>query len=525
MVFIRAAHAVRRRTCITGRRPGRGMTVALAMAIVAVGVTACGSSGAATKQASTLTLYEPSPPTTLNPARSQGPVDTPVVDLAYGNLFYQVSPTEYQPEMAKSFRYVGTGNREVQIVLRPDVRFSDGTLLTSSLEEQVIKYAIKAGSIGPEQFPLQRMATPNSTTLDIYFSQPYPFAEAEFSQQGGVASPISSKGMQTNAIGYETFGAGAYQLEPSQTSAGSTYTFVKNPHYFDPAQQKWNEVVIKVLGSTNSAIQAASANGSSYVAGTVLSNATAKSAGLRIASASATKSYGMLIADRTGKLVPALGNVKVRQALNYAVDRTQGATALDGTPLEQLNDSGFVGHYSPDIYSHDVTKAKSLLAAAGYPHGFTFTALVNGTDGTSVQTAQFLVDQFQKIGVTMNLVTAPTENTFISDMLAKKYAADIDQLPGNVLSFVQATLFPDGFWNFFNDPGPSAGFIADYHTASTLSGSAAYAAWASLMRQTQENYVWLVEVAAVAPAYYSSQNVTVPASKGVTPNPLYFGMG
>ena len=524
MVLIRAARAARRRVCVTGRRPGRGVAVALAMVLVAAAVTACGSSSGAAGQASTLTLYEPSPPTTLNPALSQGPVDTPVVDLAYGNLFYQVSPTEYKPEMAKSFRYVGTGNREVQIVLRSDVRFSDGTLLTSSLEAQVIKYAIKAGSIGPEQFPLERITTPNSTTLDIYFTQAYPFAEAEFSQQGGVASPISPKGMTSSAIGYETFGAGAYQLDPSQTSAGSTYTFIKNPHYFDPAQQKWNEVVIKVLGSTNSAIQAASANGSSYVAGTVLSNAAAKSAGLRIASAAATKSYGLLIADRTGKLVPALGNVKVRQALNYAVDRTQGATALGGTPLEQLNDSGFPGHYSQNIYSYNVTKAESLLAAAGYPHGFTFTALVNGTDGTSVQTAQFLVAQFQKIGVTMNLVTAPTENAFISDMVAKKYAADIDQLPGNVLSFVQATLFPDGFWNFFDDPAPSAGFNASYEAASALSGSAAYAAWAALMRQTQETYVWLVEVAAVAPAYYSSQNVIVPPSQGVTPNPLYFEM-
>jgi peptide/nickel transport system substrate-binding protein len=502
------------------------MTVMLATAIAAVGVTACGSgsgsSGVAATQASTLTLYEPSPPTSLNPAQSQGPVDAPVVDLAYGNLFYQVSPTNYKPEIAKSFRYVGTGNREIEIVLRPDVHFSDGTLLTSKLEAQTIEYSIKAGSVGPSQFPLQRITTPNSTTLDIYFSQAFPFAEAEFSQQGGVASPISLKGMQTKAIGYETFGAGAYQLEPSQTTAGSTYTFVKNPHYFDPAQQRWDSVVLKVLSNTNSAIQAASANGSSYVAGTVLNNAAAKSAGLRIASAAATKSYGLLIADRLGKLVPALGNVKVRQALNYAGDRTQGATALDGTPLEQLNDPGFVGHYSADIYSYNVAEAKSLLAAAGYPHGFTFTALVNGTDGTSVQTAQFLVAEFQKIGVTMNLVTAPTENTFVSDMFAMKYAADIDQMPGNVLAFVQATLFPGGFWNFFHDPAPSPGFIADYNAASTLDGSAAYTAWAALMRQVQQNYVWLVNVAAVAPSYYSSQNVIVPSSLGITPDPLYF---
>lgn len=535
------AEAVWRSVRLNGSHRGQRGTVIAGTAIAAMALAACGASSATAKVGSaqghkktgsgnvgtassggTLTLFEPSPPSSLNPAQNQGPVDAPVVDLAYGNLFHQVSPTDYQPEMGQSFRYVGKGNREIQIVLRPNIKFPDGTRLTSKLEAEVIRYSIKAGGLGPSQFPLKTIKTPNSRTLDVYFTQAFPFAEAEFSQQGGVGSPISPAGMKTKAIGYKTFGAGPYQLDNAETTAGSVYTFVKNPTYFDPSQQKWSKVVLKVIGNENSAVQAAATTGSSYVAGDILENATAKAAGLKIAPVAQTKSYGLLIADRLGKLVPALGSVKVRQALNYAVNRSQGAKALGGSPLEQLNEAGFPGHYSKNIYSYNVTKAKSLLKAAGYPNGFTFTALVNGTDGTSVQAAQLLVSDFQKIGVTMKLVTAPTENAFVGDLAAKKYAADVDQLPGNVLSFVQATLFPGGFWNFFDDPLPSKTFMAQYKAASADSGATATAAWAGLMRNVQQNYVWLAEIAAVAPSYYSTKDVGVPLTYGVTPDPVYF---
>ncbi len=528
MFRVRTARAVGRSVRLKEFLCGRRAVIAGSVIATAAlgGYGSCAAmaktAGHAAAGGGTLTLFEPSPPSSLNPAQNQGPVDAPVVDLAYGNLFHQVSPNDYQPEMGKSFEYVGKGNREVRIVLRSGIKFPDGTALTSKLEAKVIRYSIKAGGLGPSQFPLKRITTPNSHTLNIYFTQAFPFAEAEFSQQGGVASPISPAGMKTKEIGYKTFGAGPYQLDNSETTAGSVYTFVKNPKYFDPSQQKWSKVVLKVLGSGTSAVQAAASTGNSYVAGDILQNAAAKAAGLTIARVAQTKSYGLLIADRLGTLAPALGNVKVRQALNYAVNRAEGAKALGGSPLEQLNGPGFPGHYSKNIYSYNVAKAKSLLSAAGYPNGFTFTALVNGTDGTSVQTAQILVSDFQKIGVTMKLDTAPTENAFVGDLAAKQYAADVDQLPGNVLAFVQATLFPGGFWNFFNDPVPSTSFTKLYNEASAKHGAAGNAAWGQLERNVQQNYVWLVEVAAVAPSYYSSKTVGVPLTYGITPDPVYF---
>src|SRR2546422_763973 len=71
---------------------------------------------------------------------------------------------------------------------------------------------------------------------------------------------------------------------------------------------------------------------------------------------------------------PPFDNVKVRQALNYAVDVNAILKTLyfgHGTRLATVVDKGALG-YDPSVqpYPYDPNKAKALLAEAGYPNGF-----------------------------------------------------------------------------------------------------------------------------------------------------------
>jgi peptide/nickel transport system substrate-binding protein len=75
---------------------------------------------------------------------------------------------------------------------------------------------------------------------------------------------------------------------------------------------------------------------------------------------------------------PALGDQRVRQALNYAIDRQELVDALTagyGRPCtgQFVGPDGF--GYDPDYagYTYDPDKARQLLAEAGYAEGFTFT--------------------------------------------------------------------------------------------------------------------------------------------------------
>jgi peptide/nickel transport system substrate-binding protein len=441
-------------------------------------------------------------------------------NLAYDSLFVQTGYTTFTPELAQAFAYVGTGNREVQITLRKDVKFSDGSAMTAQGVEAYMKAAIQANAISTATFPVSGWSTPNSTTLDIDFSRAYPDAQLQFDQSGIFGTPVSAKNLTSKELGVATYGAGPYMLDAGSTIAGTTYTFVRNPDYFDTSLQHWKKVVVKVIGNNASRMESVEAGSYAMEQGTPSEDATAKSAGLSLVSNPATSVYGIIILDRQGQIVPALGNLKVREALNYAINRSADATALDGTATEQVAATGYVGHYSSNVYTYDVAKAKELLTEAGYPNGFTLPILYESTDPLSSTVAQVLAPQLAAIGVTVKFSTAPSIQAYGSEMNTGTYPAVIQQTQGMAFTVTTARIFsPGGLFNPIEKTTPSASYDQQYLAASAASGAAATTAWANLGRYITEN-AWLVDVVGLPSTYYASKDLTVPAAWGVFPDPV-----
>ncbi len=113
---------------------------------------------------------------------------------------------------------------------------------------------------------------------------------------------------------------------------------------------------------------------------------------------------------------PPLDNVKVRQALNYAVDvESIVNTILMGTakpmagPVFEVT-KGFDSSIKP--YPHDVVKAKELLKEAGYEDGFEMTLSTppQGVEGTTntLEVAQAIASQLGEVGIEVKLdITDP----------------------------------------------------------------------------------------------------------------------
>jgi peptide/nickel transport system substrate-binding protein len=111
-----------------------------------------------------------------------------------------------------------------------------------------------------------------------------------------------------------------------------------------------------------------------------------------------------LITNRGGPLEKP----EVRQALNYAVDREamaknlyRGLSAPGVWPVQGVH--GFASDRRP--FPHDPARARQLLAAAGYPNGFGFTAeIVVGQFPADADIYQAMAADLKQVGVTASLV-------------------------------------------------------------------------------------------------------------------------
>lgn len=101
----------------------------------------------------------------------------------------------------------------------------------------------------------------------------------------------------------------------------------------------------------------------------------------------------------------ALADRKVRQALNYAVDKEGIVKAVlfgHGRPaLSPL----FLANYTTEKYGYpyNLAKAKQLISQSKFPKGFAATVTYTGGDSIAQQTLVILKDQWSKIGVKINL--------------------------------------------------------------------------------------------------------------------------
>ncbi len=104
-----------------------------------------------------------------------------------------------------------------------------------------------------------------------------------------------------------------------------------------------------------------------------------------------------------------LSNLKVRQALNYAVDCQSindflfgGASRLIGTHMSPSLAS-YYNEETEGLYEYNPEKAKELLAEAGYADGFELSIMVPSAYTQHVSTAEIIVENLKAVGIDAKL--------------------------------------------------------------------------------------------------------------------------
>ncbi len=261
-------------------------------------------------------------------------------------------------------------------------------------------------------------------------------------------------------------GTGGWIYDKGESVAGVSYVYTANPDYWNPSQQGVERIEILTYSDPNARLNALL---SGEINSAMLDGPTgfqAEEAGFEIVTTAASWN-GLLILDRGGSQVEALGDVRVRQAMAYAMNREDYVDAVNfgfGTPSSQAASEGTEGYSAEvaDRYDEDIEKAKELLAEAGYPDGFTFKMATAGSTDAAVAIAGFL----EEIGITMEVqvIQASELTTKLTSGEFQAFGTNFPQSgPGDLVDLM---LKPEGLLNPLKiDADPE--LLADLDTLNT----------------------------------------------------------
>lgn len=341
-----------------------------------------------------------------DPMRVGTQTELPQLNVIYDTLL-SIDPltSEFLPRLATKWEH---HEDRLRLTLRSGVTFQDGT----PLDAEAVKFSIDRALTDPESTISARMANISAvevvdpTTVDIVLKAPQflPLMILLADRPGMIVSPTAVKAAgNSEAFSKAPIGAGMYKVEgewlPREKMSVRAWD-----GYWDKAAAKlggidYSEVA---MAAALNALRANEVDMGSYQGADAQAVEADKSLRLKVG-------YAPLIKGLVINITKApFDNVKVRQAISFAIDREAAVKALTfgyGRPAYQMFAQESLG-YDPALegfYKYDPEKAKQLLAEAGFPDGVSFDSIIGSTSAPYVQFGQFLQANLKKAGITMNL--------------------------------------------------------------------------------------------------------------------------
>ncbi len=429
-------------------------TAAAAITVAALALAGCAGDGGGDapgdSSGGTLTLGAIVAPQTFDPAGAQWGNAAPFYQAVFDTLLLMKPDGSVEPMLASKYAY-NDDKTVLTLTLRDDVTFTDGSKLTAAVVKKNLERFQKGTS--PDASTLSEVKSieaPDDTTVVLTLKAPDPALLNNLTRDAGLVA--SEKSLTASDIATNPVGSGPYELDTKDTVTGTSYTYTKNPDYWNKSLQHYGKLVINVYGDATSALNAiksGEANGVKLINNDSLSEIEA--AGWTI-NKNELDFEGIMLYDRGGQMNKAIGNVKVRQAINMAFDRAALLKTIGsgyGTVTEQVFPKSSAGFDAAldSTYKYDPAGAKQLLAEAGYPNGFTLEMPSTSLLGAS--TFNLLAEQLKDIGITVKYTDVGTN--YITDMLAPKFPAAFMALEQNPdWQLIQFMISPTATWNPFH---------------------------------------------------------------------------
>jgi peptide/nickel transport system substrate-binding protein len=489
-------------------------------------LSAAAVSGAATAaRSASLAVQFAGPPISLNPALGGNGGSSVYTALDYDPLIYLSGSGQFVPDLASSWRFVGRYHRAFEMTLRSGVKFSDGSRLTARAVVNSMKYFMKAGGqLVGNVGSIDSITAPNAHTVLIKYKTANPDAPGTMDQFYGIGEIIGPKGLASpTSLLTSSDGTGQYVYDNSASTTNSTYTYKRNPGYFNTSAQHFNQVQVKVIGDPSAVLSAMQTNQIQFAGGAPNTLAAAQSAGLKIFKQPFFQ--WELIIPWKNNVVPQLNNPLVREAIGYALNRQAIARAIGAsvtTPATEVTMSKADGYVKGSGYTYDLAKAKQLMSQAGYGSGFTVPVVTESLIDVNTTISQALTQSLAAIGIKTQMTVVSTGiGQFATAAQSGQYGIVIFPGAGTDMYQVANQLLPPGIFNPAHLPTPPA-IAQTLSKAYGADGAAQTKLYQKADKQLDALNSWIPGVLVLSPNYVSSklENVT---ESFLNPNPLPVG--
>jgi len=413
----------------------RPVILALAALAVVFGLAACGKSGG--KEGGTLTSSIGSFPDYLDPALSHtaegftAMYDTYIPLLTYAHASGKAG-SQVIPGLARSMPKITDGGRTYTLFLRKGLKYSDGSPVKATDFPKSVERVFRLNSsgspfyddiVGAEAFAKTKQgdiggieADDASGKIVIHLTQPRGTFTNELALPFVALLPAGTPDHDLTADPPPA--TGPYVITDSKP--GTSWEYGRNPVW-----AKNNAAVLPEVpsGHVDKIVVSVVRNGSTQVNDVEqgrtdwMQNAPPSDRYAEVKSRFEGSQFRVEDTNSTyffwlNATAPPFNDVKVRQAVNYAVNRAALERIYAGqlTATQQILPPGMPGYEKLDLYPYSLAKAKQLLAEAA-PADRQVTVW-SDNESPNNEAAEYLEDVLNKLGFEATLKVVNSDNYF-----------------------------------------------------------------------------------------------------------------
>jgi peptide/nickel transport system substrate-binding protein len=369
--------------------------------------------------------------------------------------------------------------------IQPDVKFEDGTTVTSSDVKYAVERTFDRGRfpLGPSYYPellapqkpaypgpykdrsknimgLKAVQTPNPTTIVFHLAKPF----ADFNYVAAIPQTAPVPPNKDTGSNYQLhpWSTGPYKFQSYQLN--KQLTLVPNTFWKASTDPQAKQLPSKITATFNMNandidnrllagdldVDAAGTGVQAAARAKILSSPTLKAS-------SDDPISGFLWFAYLNTKVPPLNNINCRIAVEYAANKVDQQTAYGGpyaggAIASTVAPPNVIGQKHFDLYeatskpTGDLVKARAALKACKQPNGFSTGIAYRSDRPKEVQAAQSLQAALNRVGIKLALHGYPTGTYFADFAGVPKYTEQRDL---GIAMGGWAPDWPDGY-GFFN---------------------------------------------------------------------------